>query len=1063
MGELKVQLFGNFRLTYNSELLTTFKTPRLQALFAFLILNHGKPQFRSQIAYTFWPESPEAQARTNLRNLIHLLNKALPDIEQFVKFDGQILLWREAAPYTLDVLEFERLIAPAPRVTPTIENLNRAIRLYQGDLLSGCYDDWIIPEREQLQRAYLAALESLAEAAENSRNYPAALDYTHSLLQSDPVNAASNRRLIRLYSLMENRPAALKAYLAYAGLLERELGIPPDQELQNLYAHLKHQTGKVASPLKKISQTALVGRLAEWQKLQAVWRSAASGNSLAMFIRGEAGIGKTRLVEELLQWANQQGIRSATANCYPAEGNLPYAPVVGWLRSRPIPQLDPIWLAELSRLMPELYQKHPKLAPPTPLTESWQRLRLFEALARAILASRDKQLLVIEDIHWCDQDTLEWLHYLLRFDALAPILVLATERNEEILAPEHPLMTLKAMLANISKYNEVDLKALEKAGSFELAVQVAQNTTNQVLQPELLEKIFQQTEGNPLYIIEMIRLGYPLQAQSSIESLSESGKVRTLLKRRINQITPSSRDLASLAATIGREFPLEVLHQASGQIEANLVKALDELTQRRIIQETSPDNFDFTHDMLRQAAFDGLSTAHRRLLHRQVAEAYFNLGKNSLRPRHSEIAHHYELAGLHLPAIHHYRLAAEAAVQIAANADAQHFLQRAIYLSEAQGIDETSGIVVADFAGLLVRLGELQVLNGQNSEALVTLERALAQPFSPPGLWRSQIYRKISDAQFQLHQISLAFSALGQAELALNQPLTGSALEERQEWLQVQLARSQLFYWNNQPGQIDALVQKIHPIIKADGRMDQLSELLSIQFMSRLRHERYRLSQETLMICRQRLDLAEKFADPYTLAFAQFQLGFGMLWYGDTQSAREWTTKGFEAAERLGARLLQLRCLTYLNIIDRKLNNLDLVRRQTPQLLKQALDMNEHSYYGIALANQGWLAWQDGDEMSAVNLCQAAIKNWSQNAGNYTFQSLAVWVLLAIAVSHKDLGESEHLAQVLLDPNPILQLIEEPMAGLLGRAISARLEKNSEEALILYCQAVEQAKDHREL
>ena len=1065
MDELLVQLLGGLRLTYNSAPLTTFKTQRLQALLAYLILKPSISLFRYQIAYTFWPDSSEDQARTNLRNLLHLLRKALPNSEQFIAFESQTLQWRADAPYTLDVNEFERLIAPAPGVIASWENLERAVQLYQGDLLPGCYEDWIIPERERLRRAYLAALEALAGMAESSRDYRTALAYTRRLLQVEPLHAAGNHQLIRLCSLMDDRPAALKAYLAYAGLLERELGIQPDQEMQELYDHLKSQMGKDASPPKRVAQTALVGRQAEWQKLQAAWRSAATGSPHAFFVRGEAGIGKTRLVEEHMEWCIRQGIRISAANCYPAEGNLPYASVVSWLRSRPLPHLDPIWLTEISRLMPELLQKHPKLALPSPLTESWQRLRLFEALSRAVLATRNKQLLVIEDIHWCDQDTLEWLHYLLRFDTLAPILVLATERSEEIVAPNHPLKTLKAMLANMGKYNEMELKPLEKTESFQLAAQVTQNTTNQVLHPEMSESIFQQTEGNPLYIVELVRLGYPLQAQSrfSSESIPFSDKVQMVLKRRISQITPSTRELVCLAATIGREFHLDVLRQASGESEANLVKALDELAQRRIIQETSPDSFDFTHDKLRQAAFDGLSTAHRRLLHRKVAQSYLFMDDASPHPRHADIAGHYEAAGMPLQASQHYCLAAEAAARLYANADAIRYLKRAVDLAQALVIGDPNGIPAADFAGLLGRLGELQVLNGQNSEAQVTLERALAQPFSAPGPWRSQIYRRISDALFQQHDYPRAFASLEQAELALNLPTIGSLLEERQEWLQIQLARSQLFYWDNQPDQIDALVQKIHPMIEADGRMDQQSDLLSQQFMARLRHERYRLSQETVEICKQRLALAEKFADPYTLAFAQFQLGFGLLWHGDPLSAREWMTKGFDAVERLGARLLQLRCLTFLDIIDRKLGNLELLRQQTPQLLKQALAMDEHAYYGIALANQGWLAWRDGDEMSAVNLCQSAINYWNQYASNYTLQSLAVWVLLAIAVSHQDLKESAHWAQVLLDPNPIFQPIEEPMAGLLSQALSACLEKNSEEALALFCLAVEQAKAHREL
>jgi DNA-binding SARP family transcriptional activator len=868
MSELSVQLLGDFRLVYHGNPLTTFKTHRLQALFTFLILKPGKPQFRDQIAYAFWSESNEEQARTNLRNLLHLLRQAFPDSNQFIEFAGQIVLWRESASYTFDVQEFERLVAPAPMVLPTRENLDRAIRLYQGDLLPSCYDDWIIPERDRLRRAYQAALESLAELAENSRDYPTALEYIHKLLKSEPIQAAGNRRLIRLYSLMDDQPAALKAFQSYASLLQRELGVHPDLETQDLYEYLIRKKGKETSLPARQKTITLVGRQIEWQKLKTAWQSTINGNPQALFIKGEAGIGKTRLVEELVQWANRQGIRTAVASCYPAEGSLPYSPVVSWLRSQPLPRLETTWLTELARLMPEVLRANPKVTPPSQLSETWQRLRLFEAMARAIIGSRQKCLLVIEDIHWCDLDTLEWLHFLLRFDPHVPLMIVATERSEEILRADHPLKNLQIALSSLGKYTEIELSPLTKPECYQLASQVAQNSTRQVLNPDLSENIFNQSGGNPLFVVEMVRLGDPQTSPGEAANLSlhQSGKVQAVLNRRIGQISAPTRELVSLAATIGREFHVDVLRQAGEVSEEKLIPALDELLQRRIVQETGSDRYDFTHDLLRQAVLSGLSQAHQRLLHRKVANAYLRLDEGTLRQRNAEIANHYEAAGLRLQAVNHYRLAAESAAEVFANADAIHHLKRAVDLAQASGIGDPYGISAAEFTGLLGRLGELQVLNGQNLEAQVTLERALGQPFSAPGLWRSQIYRKLSDAQFQQHNHPQAFAALDQAELSLNLPTTGGSLEERQEWIQIQLARSQLFYWDNQPDQIDALVQNIHPMIEADGRMDQQSELLSIQFMARLRHERYRLSWKTVEIGKQRLALAEKFADPYTLA-----------------------------------------------------------------------------------------------------------------------------------------------------------------------------------------------------
>ncbi len=1065
MALLRVQLFGHFSATFDGVPLTTLNTPRLQILFAYLILNRTASIFRYHLAYQFWPDSNEAQARTNLRNLIHLLRQALPNFDHFIRSDAQTLQWREDAPYTLDVLEFEQLLAVTPGKSPDRECLDRAVTLYQGDLLPSCYDDWIIPERERLHRAFLANLEALAEIAESSRDYPAALEYTHRLLQVEPLHGVANRQLIRLCSLVEDRPAALKAYQAYAKVLEHELDIQPDQETQDLYAYLKSRAGQKNHLPGRSTQPVLVGRQTEWHRLLAAWRSAASGSPQAVFVTGEAGIGKTRLVEELVQWASRQGIHTAVANCYPAEGSLPYAPVASWLRSQPLPILEDVWLSEISRLLPEVLTSHPRLTPPKPLTESWQRLRLFEALARAVLGNRRKLLLVIEDIHWCDQDTLEWLHFLLRFDAQAPILCVATERIEEVTAPDHPLHTLQAMLAGVDKFMEIKLKPLNEAESIQLASQVAEQGSLQPLNPEKGMHIFSETEGNPLFVVEMVRLGYPLQSTGDLsgESVPVSVKVQAILKQRINQLSAPTHELVSLAATIGREFRLDVFKQASGLDEDALVKALNELLQRRIVYEQTSNHYDFTHDKLRQAVLAGLSSAHRRLLHRKVAEAYLRLDVAAPHRQDAEIASHYERSGLHLQAVQHYQLAADSAAHIFANNDAQRYLHRAIELAETLGIGEPNSISFSDFAGLLERMGDLLALNGEYPQAQASFERALAQPYPPSRMWRSHVFRKISDALIQQYQHPLAFAALDQAEQALCLSTGGGTSQERQEWIQIQLARSQQSYWCNLPDQIDAIVQQIRPMVEVVGRMDQKVELLRLQALARLRHERYRVSEETVEIQRRRLDMAETLADPYSLAMAQFELGFCLLWHGEPRSGQEWVRRGYEAAVRMGARLLQVRCLAYLGVISRKLVNIDTLRQQTEQLLELAPRIEEHAYHGIGLANRGWLAWREGDDQGAERFCKAALEIWNKFGNGNVFQCLSIWVLLAIAVYRRDLEEADRYARALLDPNPLFQPIEEPMACLLVKALSACQAGDQADAMIQFQRALNKAQEFGDL
>ncbi|MGE5223865.1 MAG: ATP-binding protein, partial [Omnitrophica WOR_2 bacterium] len=955
---LKVQLFGQFSVTFDGVPLTTLHTPRLQALFTYLLIYRAAPVPRDQLAYLFWPDSKEAQARTNLRNLVHQMRQALPECDRFLYSDTHCLQWRQESPFTLDTADFERCLEVEPAKRLPREALEQAVRIYQGDLLPGCYEDWILPERERLRAAYLHSLKTLAVIAEDARDYLLAVDYANRLVRAEPLLPAANQQLIRLYSLLGDRPAAVKAYEAYARLLQDELGVEPDEEIQDLYERIR-QPRDMGARLAAPSAVSLIGRQVEWRQILSIWQTASRGGPQIVFITGEAGIGKTRLVEELASWATLQGMRAPMAYCYPAEGSLPYAQVVTWLRAQPLPALEKTWLVEIARLMPEILQKYPGLPKVEPLHEAWQRQRLFEALARALLLPRQKLILILDDIQWCDRDTLEWLHYLLRFDSSAPLLVLATARSGEI-ALDSPLATLQSALRSEGRYHEIELGPLSENDTVYLASQIYRENPPYTLNPDEATRIYRESEGNPLFTIEMARLEQANRQNGSAggHRLEDSERVRGVLSQRISQLSPNAREVACVAAILGREFNMDVLYRAGDEPHEHIARAIDEMLQKRIIREISPDAYDFTHDKLRQAAFSEWSSAHRCLIHRKVAEAYLRLDESSPRPRNAEIASHYEHAGLPLLAVEHYRLAAETSSHIFANAEAQRYLQRAVDLAESLGVDQPTGISSYDFACLLARWGDMLALNGHYPQAQSAFERALNQPYAFSGIWRSQIYRKMSDALVPQYLHDQAHAALDQAEQALGLMDREGTEEEQQEWIQIQLARSQLFYWSNQPEQIEAIVPRIEPVVEKYGRLDQCIYLLNQHCLSRTRRERYRLSWETVQMVQRGLELAEKLADPYIMALTWFQLGFSLLWYGDPGAARPWLEKGYEATARLGVRLWQVRSLAYLSVVCRKLNDLKSVRELIPELLDRSSMLDEPTYHGIGLANQGWLAWR---------------------------------------------------------------------------------------------------------
>ena len=171
---LHIRLLGNFSLAYGDAPVTGVNTPRPQSLLAYLVLHRDTPQLRQHLAFLFWPDSSEAQARNNLRQTLHTLRAALPEPDTFLLSDSTTLRWRPDAPFRLDVAEVEQQHALAESAERAGEReaqcaaLQRAVSLYQADLLPSCYDEWIAPERERLRQQHLRALDQLVTLLEEA-------------------------------------------------------------------------------------------------------------------------------------------------------------------------------------------------------------------------------------------------------------------------------------------------------------------------------------------------------------------------------------------------------------------------------------------------------------------------------------------------------------------------------------------------------------------------------------------------------------------------------------------------------------------------------------------------------------------------------------------------------------------------------------------------------------------------------------------------------------------------------------------------------------------------------
>jgi DNA-binding SARP family transcriptional activator len=244
LPSMHLQFLGGFQLACGDTPITSINVPRLQSLLAYLVLHAGVPQSRTRLAASLWSDSAEAQTHTNLRNVLCKLRKLLPTADEFVRVDRHTLIWCNAGAWTLDVLDFERAVARAEWAEREGDPIALRVALeqtmarYQGELLPGCYDEWILPERERLFHLFLDVLERLLHLREQEGDYPGAIRVAQRLLREDPLHETTYRHLMRLYAKIDNRSAAVRIYHACAAALERELGMGPASATRQIYEQL---------------------------------------------------------------------------------------------------------------------------------------------------------------------------------------------------------------------------------------------------------------------------------------------------------------------------------------------------------------------------------------------------------------------------------------------------------------------------------------------------------------------------------------------------------------------------------------------------------------------------------------------------------------------------------------------------------------------------------------------------------------------------------------------------------------------------------------------------------
>jgi DNA-binding SARP family transcriptional activator/tetratricopeptide (TPR) repeat protein len=668
---LQVSLLGEQAITEDGTSVQAHSL-RAIALVAFLAVHAGTPQSRQRIAGTFWPESTDAQALTNLRRELHNLRQIL-GLDSSLVVTSRDLCWCDTETCCVDLRVFTTARSAALAAEAlgddagVLVHAATAVECYKGDLLPGVYDEWLLEMRSGLDRQCADLCDLLSAVRARAGDTLGAVQAARRRIQLQPLEETGYRTLMLLQADLGDRAGAVGTYHHCASVLERDLGVAPAPVTRQAFQRLitdgaPDGASPVAvepAPRSGVAAVRLVGRSQELALLGQLWRNAASGAPGLVVIRGGAGVGKSRVASEIATMAGLRGAVVVSSQCFGTSGRLALAPVADWLRHPVVlaasATLDAAWRGEVGRLVPA----EGRGAGAGAMVDGWQRHRFFEGLARALMAVGRPMLLVLDNMQWCDQETLAFITFFLGLAADTPVLVVGTRRDDAA-DDDAEMAAWTVRMRATGLLTELSLGPLDAAGTARLAEAIC-GRPPPAAEADLLHAA---TGGFPLYIVEAMRG----RADAGGSPLPD-GDLTAMLRKRLEQASAAAREVAGLAAAVGRDFTLDLLTEASDLDAGTVVGAVDELWRRRIMREYR-DGYDFSHDLLRETAYSLISPPKRWLLHRRVAQALELLHPDDADSVSAQLAEQYARGGRLARAAGYYRQAAEIAAARFAHAEA---------------------------------------------------------------------------------------------------------------------------------------------------------------------------------------------------------------------------------------------------------------------------------------------------------------------------------------------------------------------------------------------------------
>jgi DNA-binding SARP family transcriptional activator len=668
-----LRCFGRTVIEGESDRARRLRSRKHLALLVYLTAHRGRAYPRERIASLFWDTEP--------RLARHSLSQALYDITQKVagarlnRSATEVGMAEGGLVYEAD--EFESAIRE--------NELARAVDLYGGSFVpdletagSHDFERWVEDERHRLRRIAEMALFRYVRECDDDAQWGEMCLAAHRLLKMNPLNEEAHRALMRGLWLKGDQAAAVSHFEEYAPGLERELPGGLSEETLQLVARIRSSRPRATGmAVREIPRPEMVGRKEEFEALKDALRGVHQGTARLVRVHGEAGMGKTRLLEEFRDVATLEEVTVLQSRCYAAESEVPYSPVIDALRpiarSRAGRSGDAETFYQLGHLFPRLFERPDEKEEAFGEPEAGRR-RLFEevaALLRGVLADRPLVWLV-EDFHWIDASSAALIHYLVRRLEGHPLLVILTVREHEGVVEAARDFIESGDLTRVGPV-DLTLSALGEGDTRKLLTSLGDTVSTG---SDTAARIHSLAGGNPFFALELLRAadtGSPSRDNGGPSQSADliTRDLRTVLSRRLRGLSPKALRILESVAVAGRHATPRVVAEVAGLELPDLAEEAADLYRRQLLRDAA-GRLEFLHDITREFVYTNMGALPQAAMHLAVAE---RLAETRDDVGAATLARHFERGGDQSRAF-------EYALRAAKEAEARHAHEEAIRMAE---------------------------------------------------------------------------------------------------------------------------------------------------------------------------------------------------------------------------------------------------------------------------------------------------------------------------------------------------------------------------------------------